>query len=202
VTYFFDFINGWGDPGTDYDAKILGPANRAISLAPDYANVYSIKAVYLALTRRADEALGAAEAGLALNPNIPYLYQARGLAENSLDRYERAKDDFDRAIRLSPRDPIIAFWHVDLGDAEINLGRFDAAIDEYRKALDMGLQAYFVHTNLAAAYAHAGKMDEAKVELTEARRLNPAITVKWMKEHTPNLPAVFDGLRKAGLPEE
>jgi hypothetical protein len=42
------------------------------------------------------------------------------------------------------------------------------------------------------------------------RRLNslkaaasiPQIKVKWMKEHTPNLPAVFDGLRKAGLPEE
>jgi hypothetical protein len=44
-------------------------------------------------------------------------------------------------------------------------------------------------------------MDEAKVALAEARRRNPAITVK-MKEHTPNLPAVFDGLRKAGLPEE
>ena len=38
--------------------------------------------------------------------------------------------------------------------------------------------------------------------LAEARSLNPAITIKWMKEHTPNLPAVFDGLRKAGLPEE
>ena len=25
---------------------------------------------------------------------------------------------------------------------------------------------------------------------------------EWMKEHTPNLPAVFDGVRKAGLPEE
>ena len=45
-------------------------------------------------------------------------------------------------------------------------------------------------------------MDEAKAALAEARRLNPAITVKWMKEHTPNLPPVFDGLRKAGLPEE
>jgi hypothetical protein len=45
-------------------------------------------------------------------------------------------------------------------------------------------------------------MDEAKAALAEARRLNPAITVKWMKEHTPNLPAVSDGLRKAGLPEE
>jgi Flp pilus assembly protein TadD len=89
-----------------------------------------------------------------------------------------------------------------LGDAEINLGHFDAAIDEYRKALDMGLQASFLHTNLAAAYAHAGKIDEAKVELAEARRLNPAITVKRVKEHGPNLPAVFDGLRKAGLSEE
>ena len=45
-------------------------------------------------------------------------------------------------------------------------------------------------------------MDEAKAEVAEARRLNPAITVKWMKEHTPNLPAVFDGLRKVGLAEE
>ena len=45
-------------------------------------------------------------------------------------------------------------------------------------------------------------MDEGKAELAEARRLNPAITIKWMKEHSPNLPAVFDGPRKAGLPEE
>ena len=45
-------------------------------------------------------------------------------------------------------------------------------------------------------------MDEAKADLAEARRLNPAITIKWMKEHSPNLPASFDGLRKAGLPEE
>jgi hypothetical protein len=36
--------------------------------------------------------------------------------------------------------------------------------------------------------------------MTAARR-SPAITDKWIKEHRPNLPAVFDGLRKAGLPE-
>jgi adenylate cyclase len=153
VTYFFDFINGWGDPGTDYEAKVLGPANRAINLGPDYPNGYSTKAVYLALSRRANEALGVADAGLAVNPNVPYLYQARALAENSLGRYEQAKADLERAIRLSPRDPGMDFWHVDLGDAEINLGHFDAAIDEYHKALDRGLGAVFVHTNLAAAYA-------------------------------------------------
>jgi hypothetical protein len=38
--------------------------------------------------------------------------------------------------------------------------------------------------------------------MTAPRRLNPAVTIKCMQERTPNLPAVFDGLRKAGLPEE
>ena len=45
-------------------------------------------------------------------------------------------------------------------------------------------------------------MDGAKAALAEARRLNPKLTVKWMIEYTPNLPAVFDGLRKVGLPEQ
>jgi len=203
LTYFLDFINGWGDPGTDYEAKVLGQASQAIGLDPDNVRAYYIKAFYLALSRRDNEALGAAAAGLAINPNIPTLYQARALAENSLGRYEQAKADLERAMRISPRDPTTGFWRVDLGDAEIRLGHFEAAIDEYRKALDVGLQGvYFVHTNLAAAYAQSGKMDEAKTELAEARRLNPAITIKWVKEHSPNLPAVFEGLRKAGLPEE
>ena len=105
-------------------------------------------------------------------------------------------------MRLSPRDPEIGTFHVIVGDAEINLGHFHAAIAEYRKAINSGEHGFFVYTNLAAAYAHGGKLDEAKAELAEGRRLNPAITIKWMKEHSPNLPAVFDGLRKAGLPEE
>jgi TolB-like protein len=203
-TYYNDWFDGWGDPGTDYDAKVLGQANRAINLAPNDPYVYYPKAIYLAMSGRHSEALGAADAGPAINPNYVLLYQVRAIAENSLGRYEQAKTDMERAMRLSPHDPALGgVFHVILGDAELGLGHFDAAIDAYRQALNLGLQeAFFVHTNLAAAYAHAGKMDQAKAEVAEARRLNPAITVKWMKEHTPNLPEVFDGLRKAGLSEE
>ena len=48
-------------------------------------------------------------------------------------------------------------------------------------------------------------MDEAKIALAEARRLEPKLTVKW---YTSSIPApssrtnLFDGLRKAGLQEE
>ena len=201
-TYLSDYFFGWGDPGTDYEAKVLGQANRAIALDHDNVRAYMVKSGYLGLSRRFSEALGVTDAGLAVNPNFVPLYMPRAVAENSLGRYEQAKADAERAMRLSPRDPGFGTFHVILGDAEISLGHVDAAIDEYRKAIDAGLRQFFAYTNLAAAYAHAGKMDEAKSALAEARRLNPAITVKWMKEHTPNLPAVFDGLLKAGLPEE
>ena len=201
-TYLVDYFFGWGDPGTDYEAKVLGQANRAIALDHDNVRAYMVKSGYLGLSRRFSEALGVTDAELAVNPNFVPLYMPRAVAENSLGRYEQAKADAERAMRLSPRDPGFGTFHVILGDAEISLGHFDAAIDEYRKAINSGLRQFMVHTNLAAAYAHAGKMDEAKAALAEARRLNPAITIKWMKEHTPNLPAVFDGLRKAGLPEE
>jgi adenylate cyclase len=202
ITYNSDYFWGLGEPGTDYEAKVLGQANRAITLDPDNVRAYLVKASYLGMSRRFDEALGVTDVGLAVNPNFLPLYVPRAHVENSLGRHEQAKADAERAMRLSPRDPFLGVFHVDVGDAEISLGRFDAAINEYRKALDVGQRGFFVYTNLSAAYAHAGKMDEAKAALAEARRLNPAITVKWMKEHTPNLPAVFDGLRKAGLPEE
>jgi Flp pilus assembly protein TadD len=61
-----------------------------------------------------------------------------------------------------------------VGDTELGLGHFEAAIEEYHNALDLGARMFFIHTNLAAAYPLAGKMDEAKTELAEARRLNPA----------------------------
>jgi adenylate cyclase len=201
--YLNEYFNGWADPQTDYQAKILGQADRAIALDPYNVGAYFTKAQYLGLvSHQYSEALSATDAGLAVNPNFAQLYIPRTVAENSLGRFEQAKADAERAMRLSPRDPFIGLFHVDAGDAEISLGHFDAAIEQYRKAIDSGFRQFFAYTNVAAAYAHAGKMDEAQAELAEARRLNPAITVKWMKEHTPNLPAVFDGLRKAGLPEE
>jgi adenylate cyclase len=202
-TYVLDSIYGWGEPGTDYQAKVLGQANLAIALFAGNVRAYLAKSLYLSLpAHQFDEALGVADAGLAVNPNYVSLYTPRAVAENALGRYEQAKADMERAMRLSPHDTFIPIWRAIIGDAEMGLGRFDAAIVQYRKAIDSGFRAGRAYAALAAAYAHAGKMDEAKTTLAEARRLNPAITVKWMKEHAPNLSAVFDGLRKAGLPEE
>ena len=60
----------------------------------------------------------------------------------------------------------------------------------------------YTYADLAAVYALEGRTDEMWTALIEARRLNPDLTVKWLIDHAPNLPPLFDGLRKAGLPEE
>lgn len=148
------------------------------------------------------EAVGAANAGLVHNPNAATLYMARGWAELFLLQFEPAKSDARQALRLNPRGLEKGVLHRLLGYAELGLGHFDASIDEPHLAIDAGDRSYQSYTGLAAADALVGKMEEAKSALTEARRLNPNLTVKWRIAHGANIPAVIDGLRKAGLPEE
>ena len=120
------------------------------------------KLEYLTVSQRANEGLSAANTELAINPDDPQLYRARSLARNNAcGRYEQAKSDVQQAMRLSPRDPMIGIWLMNLGDAELALGHFDAAIDKYKKAIDAGWRAYQPYRGLTAAYALDGKMEEA-----------------------------------------
>jgi adenylate cyclase len=195
----FSFAEATAEP--DLDAKIIGQADRAIALAPDNMHAYAAKSDYLTGTGRAKDAVHVADAGLAVNPNYAPLLDARSFAETALSRFEQAKSDAQQAMRLSPRDPEVPTRLISLGMAEVGLGHFDAAIDEFQKAIDAGARNFIPYTNLAAAYALEGKMEEAKSALAEARRLNPQLTIKWVIDHAPNLPPLFEGLRKAGLPE-
>jgi adenylate cyclase len=192
---------GWIDSGADSDAKIIGGLDRAIELAPENLWAYEVKSEYLALSQRPNEALSTADAGLAINPNSALLHESRGIAENYLGQFERARSDLIQAIRLSPRSPNMGWWHLILGESQLGLGNLDATIDEAHKAISAGHRTSDSYLELTAAYALSGKMDEAKSALAEARRLNPDLTVRRMIDIWPNTPAMFDGLRKAGLPE-
>jgi adenylate cyclase len=201
-TYMVEHAYGWADPKTDYDAKILGQADRAIALARDNAWAYGVKSVYLHTSLRPSEALRVANAGLAVNSNHAWLFAWRASAETYLGQFEQAKSDVQQAMRLSPRDPRIGAWHNFLADAELGLGHLDAGIEEATKAIDAGYRILYSDLNLAAAHALKGDIDRAKAPLGEARRLNPKLSVKWLTTRKPILQPAFDALRKAGLPED
>jgi adenylate cyclase len=201
-TYMADRIFGWTDPDVDYDAKVVGLANRSIAIDPEDARGYAVKSLYLTNGNHPVEGLRAAEGGLAVNPNDAALHASRGLAENYLGHFEQGTSEVGQAMRLSPRDPNAGAWHDFAAEAQLGLGHFDAAIEEASDAIDAGYRVFLAYTMLTVAYALDGKQEEAKVALAEARRLNPKLTIKLMRERYPDFPWMAEGLRKAGLPEE
>ena len=155
-TYMMEYAFGWTNPETDYDAKILGQADRSIALR-DNIYAYTAKSVYLNISLRRNDALRVADAGLAINPNSAFLYATRSSAESYLRQFEQARSDVEQAMRLSPRDPRIAQWHNFIADAELGLGHFDTVIDEANKAIDAGWRVWYSYLNLAAAHALKGR---------------------------------------------
>jgi hypothetical protein len=135
-----------------------------------------------------------------------FLIQSRNVEGRTrrLVRRQKPETDYEarilgqaeRAIALAPDNV--------LGSAELGLGHFDAAIEEFRKADNSGCRGDAPPpVSLLAAYALAGRMEEAKSALAEARHIDPKLTIKWLVEetHPPNLPPLYEGLRKAGLTE-
>ena len=53
--YGIEYAIGQRDPGTDYDAKVLEPTNRAIVLDPNNIRAYYTRSEYLVLSHRASE---------------------------------------------------------------------------------------------------------------------------------------------------
>jgi adenylate cyclase len=203
TTYLFDKVAGWTSADVDYDAKIVGQADRAIAIAPNDPNPYSTKSLYLSyVLHRTEEGLRAANAGLALNPGSALLYHASGSAKNLLGMFAEGKSDTLHAIQLSPRDPSLGIWQATLAASDIGLGHSDDAIIDSHRAIDAGYRPFVVYSNLAAACAMSNRIDDAKAAVAEALKLNPKYSLKLMSERYHKPPAVIEALRKAGVPEE
>jgi lipoprotein NlpI len=129
-----EYAFGSRSSDTDYNAKILGQADRTIALDPNNTQAYVAKGLYLLTSSRLHDALRGADAGLTVDPNSPPLHASRSIAETYLGQFDKAKFDVLQAMRLSPRDPSMSQWHNFMADAEIGLANFDVAIDESSKA--------------------------------------------------------------------
>jgi adenylate cyclase len=85
--YYVDLQNGWGDPGTDYEAKVFGQANRAIALAPDSARGYVAKAHYLNMS------------GRPAKPSASPMQDLPSIRISSRSTFPRRRPKFPRPLR-------------------------------------------------------------------------------------------------------
>ena len=186
-------------------------ASRALALDPNSYGAHYAKAVVLIGQMRTEQAVAELERSVALNPSFVDAYGTLALAYNYLGQPDRALEFADRAIRLSPRDPWTPIFYHRKGASLFMKQQYDEAIEWLRRA--EGVQI-FTELLLASAYALTGQQAEAHEALqrylafpgvatksiAQLRALELALANNptWVA-HTERL---FDGLRKAGMPEE
>jgi choline-sulfatase len=113
--------------------QALAQFRDAVKRWPADWSLYHELAVIARDLGRADEALRAEEAALALNPHEPSALNGKGLLMSDAGRDREAAQAFDAALQY---DPTNAVYAANLGNARRALGDLDGAAAAYRRALE------------------------------------------------------------------
>ena len=162
---------------------------QAITVDPHYALAYSgLGDSYLLqvvlppreqTAANADEALSkarqAAAKALELDRDLPDAHGLMALLLLTQDHdfagYER---EINRAIELNPN---YAEGHRRNGLRLFYLGQFEAALAEYRKALDLDPLSNLNNYNYAQTFIYAGRYDEAETQIQKNLKMDPRFTL-------------------------
>ncbi len=197
------------DPGTRF-AAAEAALTKALSLAPKNAEAHLLLGRVQNFTNRAAEGIAECERALALDPNLAAAHAQIGLAKLIIGRGEETEAHVNEALRLSPRDTNAYSWLGIAGLAKLLLSRDEEAVVRLRRAVETNRNWPSAHFYLAAALAHLGRPDEAQAAATAGLALDPSFTIHRYRSGAPGDNAtylaqrkrVYDGMRKAGVPEQ
>jgi len=175
---------------------------RALAL-DDESWVAHLALSHLYLLRKEhDKAIAAAERAIVLNPNASDGYAQLGFVLTMSGKAEDGIKLIEKAMRLNPIPS--AHYLLNLGDAYYFLGRYEDAIEVYRKVLKLSPNHLPAHFCLTSAYSAAGREEEARQKAEELLKLDPAFSLDKFAEFLfikdrAEAERFIENLRKAGL---
>ncbi|TMA27045.1 MAG: tetratricopeptide repeat protein [Deltaproteobacteria bacterium] len=156
---------------------------KAVTLDPDYAPAWAGLALatfwvadsaesVAAIAAGQDRAVAAAEKAIALAPELPDGYLARGFVRVPIQwDFEGSRADLERALRLKPDDPDALHNYANLICRA--LGRFPEGIAAARRATELDpLNARFWVT-LGALLSLSGQLDLAREAYNRSLEISP-----------------------------
>jgi adenylate cyclase len=203
-----------GDPKSDL-ARADELESKALALDPDWTWPHDVKGGILRTLGRTEEAVAEHERALALDPSNVDAAAQLGIDYRFLGQFDKGLEYLDRAILASPSDPALNYWYDSKAWANFGLKDYDQAIELARRAIAINPNNPFAHVVLVASLALTGHDAEARAALQRYLALPSTGTLKtiaaWkglqMSEGSdPRFVDMsersYDGLRKAGMPEE
>ena len=182
---------------------------KALSLAPNHAIAHYLLGFVQISTNRAGQGIAECERALALDRNLAGAHAEIGLAKYNIGRAEETEAHIREALRLSPRDTSAYAWKAFAGYAKVYLGSDEEAAAWLHRAIETNRSYSLQHFALACALAHLGQLDDARAAVQAGLALNPTFTLRRFRAGTSsNNPTflaqrerIYDGMRKAGVPE-
>jgi adenylate cyclase len=207
VTHLMDALYGWSESRDASLNQALELAERGLAL--DDNNSLALRAVGAThfFSKNHDVALSYYRKAVQVNPNEAENRALLGAALGVAGDYDGARDQFDAAFSLSPRDVHVATWYNYLAIAAFVVGRDEEAVEWSKKTVLANPTFPGGYRSLAASYGSLGRNTEAEAALEELQKLLPHVTLAQLRENLPyfknqdTLERYLGGLRKAGLPE-
>ncbi|SED20651.1 TolB amino-terminal domain-containing protein [Rhizobiales bacterium GAS191] len=200
--------------GVPIDAKISQASElieKVLVLDPKSSDAHFIRGMIFEAERRNTEAAAEYEIAISLDRNNAGARALLAQVVNFLGDPEKAISQFEEAIRISPRDSDSFGMMLHLCLAHILLRHDDLAVEWCLKARALNPRVMYVQFDLAAAYGLRGDLEAARAPLAEALKLQPKLSIAWLRARTPSDNPRFNrlredtllvGLRKAGLRED
>ncbi len=198
-------VYNWADDIAESQAMARRLAERAAEMSGDDPVTLAVLGAVHTFVRNHGTARVLLERAVALDPNAAWAWSRLGWLEAYADQPQKAIDNFERALRLSPIDPMNFNNYVGIGSAHEVAQEYDQAASFYRRALEERPNASWIYRNLASVLSGAGRVEEAKQAFTKMKRYYPDLTISKFKQAMVFSPAVLgrmgENLRKLGLPE-
>jgi TolB-like protein/class 3 adenylate cyclase len=185
---------------------------KALSSVPDHAVGHMWLGLVYIWTKRAAEGIAKCEHALALDRNLARAEGAIGFGKINIGRAEETEAHIAEALRLSPRDTTAFVWMTHVGLAKNLLGSWEQAVAWCRRAIEANPNYPRAYFQLALALAQLGRLDEAHSSVNAGIAINPSFTVSrarvdWTAlsdnpTYLAQLEPIFEGMRKAGVPEQ
>jgi len=182
-------------------------AERALACDPDDALALAIDALVAAWSRHdLDAAERRLAQALAANPNEPLAWLWSAMTHAWRGNGAEAVPRADRALSLSPLDPMIYFFNSLASTANLVGERYERAIE----LAERSLRENCLHTpslrSLAVAQVLSGRIEDARETVRRLRALEPALTASTFRERypgrdSPQAARFAAALQAAGLPE-
>ncbi|MXN66561.1 tetratricopeptide repeat protein [Stappia sp. GBMRC 2046] len=195
-------VFGWSDDICRDRAAMCAAAERALAL--DNRDPYARYVVFGChmIHGRLEQALAEAQRAIDLNPNFAVGFMALGWVRVFLGHFTEALEPLHTALRLSPHDPMAYMFLSRIAQAHYHLGNYEEAVHHAERALSLR-RLPFILILLLAGLGQLGRMDEARVILSEVEAAEPADAAHYWKVSYPYaepslLAHLYEGLRKAG----